>query len=412
MPMRSYVILGNGVAGINAAETIRALDPKGSIAMVAAEESLPYSRPMISMVLEGSATPEQLPIRSSDYYDKLNIEAFIGQRAVELDLTAGTVKTDHDVLVPYDKLLIATGADPRRIKAQGTELKNIFYMRTDADVRGMLHGLAGVKQALVLGGGLVGFKAAYGLMRRGVEVTMLIRSGHPLSMQVDAEAGAMIQRELEDNGLRVIVNIAAEVFEGNGAVQKAHLSDGSMQDCQMVVVGKGVMPAVDFIPRDRIEVDYGLRVDDHLQTAIPNIYAAGDVAESKDRLRGEPWVNAIWPVAVEQGKIAGANMVGRPVEYPGSMGRNVMRVMGLDVLSGGLASVEDGDGLWSLFRIEPRKRLYRKLVLRGGTLVGATMIGAIEQGGVLLSTIQRGEPLRVDPARLLEPSFNFATLLP
>lgn len=410
--MRSYVILGNGVAGLNATETIRVLDPEGSITMVAAEESLPYSRPMISMVLEGSATPEQLPIRSSDYYDKLGVEAFIGQRAVELDLAAGTVKTDRDALIPYDKLLIATGADPRRIKAQGAELKNIFYMRTDADVRGMLQGLAGVKKALVLGGGLVGFKAAYGLMRRGVEVTMLIRSGHPLSMQVDAEAGAMIQRELEDNGLRVIVDIAAEAFEGNGAVQKAYLSDGSMQDCQMVVVGKGVMPAVDFIPRDRIEVDYGIRVDDHLQTAIPNIYAAGDVAESKDRLRGEPWVNAIWPVAVEQGKIAGANMAGRPVEYPGSMGRNVMRVMGLDVLSGGLASVEDGDGLWSLSRIEPRKRLYRKLVLRGGTLVGATMIGAIEQGGVLLSTIQRGEPLRVDPERLLEPCFNFATLLP
>lgn len=410
--MRSYVILGNGVAGLNAAETIRALDPEGSITMVAAEESLPYSRPMISMVLEGSATPEQLPIRSSDYYDKLGIEAFTGQRAVELDLAAGAVKTDRDALIPYDKLLIATGADPRRIKAQGAELKNIFYMRTDADVRGMLQGLAGVKKALVLGGGLVGFKAAYGLMCRGVEVTMLIRSGHPLSMQVDAEAGAMIQRELEDNGLRVIVDIAAEAFEGNGAVQKAHLSDGSVQDCQMVVVGKGVIPAVDFIPRDRIEVDYGIRVDDHLQTAIPNVYAAGDVAESKDRLRGEPWVNAIWPVAVEQGKIAGANMAGRPVEYPGSMGRNVMRVMGLDVLSGGLASVEDGDGLWSLSRIEPRKRLYRKLVLRGGTLVGATMIGAVEQGGVLLSAIQRGEPLRVDPERLLEPCFNFATLLP
>ncbi len=410
--MRRYVILGNGVAGINAVETIRDQDPDGSIAMVAAEESLPYSRPMIAMVLEGTAKPEQLSIRSSDYYDKWSIEAFIGHRAIELDLEAGAVKTDRDALIPYDKLLISTGADPRRIKAPGADLENIFNMRTEADVRGMLQGLAGVKKAFILGGGLVGFKAAYGLMRRGVEVTMLIRSGHPLSMQVDSQAGAMIQKELEENGLRVMVNIAVEAFEGNGAVQKAHLSDGSVHDCQMVVVGKGVVPAVDFIPRDRIDVDYGIRVDDHMQTAIPNIYAAGDVAESTDRLRGEPWVNAIWPVAVEQGKVAGANMAGRPVEYPGSMGRNVMRVMGLDVLSGGLASAADGDGLWSLSRFEPHKRLYRKLVLRESTLVGATMIGAIEQGGVLLSLIQRGEPLRVDPERLLEPSFNYATLLP
>jgi nitrite reductase (NADH) large subunit len=412
MPMRRYVILGNGVAGINAAETIRGLDPDGTIAMVSAEESLPYSRPMIAMVLEGSATPEQLPIRSPGYYDELGIESFLGHRAVELDLAAELVKTDRGAEIPYDKLLIATGSDPRHIKAEGTELKNIFYMRTESDVRGMLHGLDGVNKALVLGGGLVGFKAAYGLMHRGVEVTMLIRSGHPLSMQVDAEAGALIQEELEKNGLKVMVNIAAEAFEGNGAVQKAHLSDGSVLDCQMVVVGKGVIPAVEFVPRDRIEVDYGIRVDDHLQTAIPNVYAAGDVAESKDRLRGEPWVNAIWPVAVEQGKIAGANMAGRSIAYPGSMGRNVMRVMGLDVLSGGLASVDDDGDLWSLSRFEPRKRMYRKLVLRGTTLVGATMIGAIEQGGVLLSLIQRGEPLRVEPEKLLEPSFNFATLLP
>lgn len=410
--MTNYLILGNGVAGINAAEAIRALDPDGAITIIAAEESPPYSRPMISMLLAGQVKPEQLPIRGPDYYDQMKITALIGQRAVELDPAAGVVTTDQGQQVPYDKLLIATGADPRPIKAEGASLGNIFYMRTRGDVQAMIDGLAGVSKALVLGGGLVGFKAAYGLMKRGVEVTMLIRSGHPLSMQLDARAGQMIQRELEDNGLEVRVDIEIEEFLGNGRVRKARLSDGSTQDCQMVVVGKGVLPAVGFLPREAIKVDLGIPVDEHLRTALDNVYAAGDVAEAADRVRGRPWVNAIWPVAVEQGRAAGANMAGRPVAYGGSMGRNVMRVMGLDVLTGGLATAPDGDGIHSYSRFDPRRRTYRRLVMREDRLVGATLVGNIEQGGVLLSLISRGAPLTVDPARLLEPSFNYATILP
>lgn len=410
--MPRYVIIGNGIAGVSAAETIRSLDPDSPLLMIAAEEFPPYSRPMISLVLEGAVTPDRLVIRPPDFYQRLGIEALVGHKVVELDPQAARLRTDRGESLAYDRLLIASGADPRPVEAPGSDLAGIFYMRTEAQVRGMLEMLPGVEQALVLGGGLVGFKAAYGLLHRGVKVTMLIRSPHPLAMQVDPRAGELIRRELEAHGLTVQVGVEVQEFWGDGRVQGARLSSGQKLDCQLVVVGKGVRPAVDFLPADRVQVENGILVDRHLRTSLEGVYAAGDVVQAQDLLRGRPWVNAIWPVAVEQGRVAGANLAGRPVAYRGSVGRNVMRIFGLDLMTAGLVNPpQDQDGYRVLAESDPRRGTYRRLVLREDRLVGMVLLGRIEQGGVLLSLIQRGLPLAVKPERLLEPSFNFASLL-
>ncbi|MFW5640016.1 MAG: NAD(P)/FAD-dependent oxidoreductase, partial [Thermodesulfobacteriota bacterium] len=279
-----YVIIGNGIAGIQAAEAIRQLDPKGALTMIGDETFPPYCRPMISRVLEGASRPADLPIRSDRFYEELNITPVLGQRAAGLDVENRRVLMNPDGKtlpnsIPFDKLLIASGADPRPIKAEGLHLKNIFFMRTQRDVSGMLKALEGVDHALVLGGGLVGFKAVYGLLHRGVKVTLLIKSGYPLSMQADEAAGQMILEGLAQKGLDVRVGIEVVAFEGRDRVDTAHLSDGSTLPCDMVIICKGVLPALDFIPRDRISVDLGLLVDEHLETSIPGIYAAGDAAE-------------------------------------------------------------------------------------------------------------------------------------
>lgn len=409
--MLQYVIIGNGIAGISAAETIRSLDPHGKIVIIADEQFPPYSRPMISMVLEGAIGPERLPIRTSNFYEDLGIEALVGRRVTSIDVDRRLVLTDAGQEIGYDRLLIASGASPRPIKAEGTDLTNISYLRTEAHVRAMVEALPVVKSALVLGGGLVGFKAAYGLLHRGIKVTMLIRSGYPLSMQLDTAAGGLVLEELRANGLEVKVGVEAVAFEGNGRVQAAHLQDGSTLSCQLVVVGKGVSPAVRFVPRDKIKVDLGIVVDQHLRTSADGVFAAGDVAQAMDLVRRETWVNAIWPVAVEHGRVAGANMAGRPVFLRGSIGRNVLRVFGLDVLSGGVVNPDPHDGHEIVSGLDPVRRLYRKLVLKDGCLVGMAMVGAIEQGGVILSLIQRQIPLTVDPEQLLDQSFNFGTLM-
>jgi nitrite reductase (NADH) large subunit len=409
--MTRHVIIGNGIAGVNAAESIRSLDGDSSITMIAREKFPPYSRPMISLMLEGAIGPEKLPVRSERFYEEMGIEPILGEAVTAIDLENRLVVTDKGSRVGFDRLLIATGADPRPIKAEGSDLGNISYMRTEEHVRRMLAVLPTVNHALVLGGGLVGFKAAHALLHHGIKVTMLIKAGYPLSMQLDPTSGKMVLDEMVSRGLDVRVGIEAVGFEGNGAVRQAHLSDGSRLSCEMVVVGKGVLPANSFVPREKMAVDLGIVVNENLQTSVSDVYAAGDVAEAFDVTHGKPWVNAIWPVAVEQGRIAGMNMAGRKVSYGGSMGRNVIRVFGVDVLTGGVVNPLDRDSYTIMEASDPRNKTYRRLVLKGDALVGLAMVGHIEQGGVILSMIQRRQPLAVAPETLLERSFNYGRLL-
>ena len=405
-----YLILGNGVAGVTAAETIRQFDPAGDITMIGDESFPPYSRPMISLLLEGSISSDKLPIRSSGFYDEFKIQPVLGHRVTGIDIANRTVTTGR-ATYGFDKLLIATGADPRPVKTDGLTLGNISYMRTQAHVRTMLEGLDGARRALVLGGGLVGFKAAYGLLRRGLDVTMLIRSGYPLSMQVDREAGMMIRDELVRHGLDVRVDLEALAFEGNGTVEAALLSDGSRLPCEMVVIGKGVLPALSFVPHDRIKIDLGIVVDAHMETSVSGIFAAGDVAEYVDIARNTPWVNAIWPEAVSQGRIAGTNMAGRRVAYRGSLSRNVIRIFDMDIMAGGVVNPPPDALYKTTVYKNPQRKIYRKLVFQGDALVGMVMVNDIEQGGVLLSTIQSRTPLTIPREALIDLGLNYGRLL-
>ena len=407
-----YVIIGNGIAGVCAAEAIREAAPDGELVMVADEAFPPYSRPMISHVLDGSQPHAKLPIRSERFYDSLKITPVLGQRAAGIDVPAQQVLLADGTPVDFDRLLIAAGADPRPLKAEGLDLGNIFYMRTQEHAKQQVAALDGARRAVVLGGGLVGFKAAYGLLRRGLNVTMLITSGYPLSMQVDPVAGGMIQDELVRHGLTVAVGVSVVGFEGGDTVQAAVTDAGTRLPCDLVIIGKGVLPVRDFIPQEAIDVDLGVLVDERLQTSSRHIYAAGDVAEMVDIARGCPWVNALWPEAAAQGRVAGLNMAGSPVAYPGSLSRNVMRVFDLDVLTVGNANPQDEEQYKIMQTGGPGQGHYRRLVLKDDILVGAVMINRIEQGGVLRALIENRIPIRLPPERLLASGFNFGQLFP
>lgn len=406
-----HLIIGNGIAGINAAQAIRDLDAEAEIVMVSDERFPPYSRPMISQVLDGSQPHEKLPLHSEDIYKTLDITPVLGARATALDVDNRSVRLADDTQIDFDRLLIASGADARKLKAGGMDLENIFYMRTEAHVRRQLAGITGARQGLVLGGGLVGFKAAYGLLKRGLKVTMLITSGYPLSMQVDEVAGRMIMSELLAHGLTVKVGVSVTGFEGNGRVARAVLDNGDQLPCDLVIIGKGVRPSLDFIPKDRIDVDLGIVVDDFLQSSVPGIYAAGDAAESIDIARQVRWVNAIWPEAAAQGRVAGQNMAGRRVRYPGSLSRNVMRVYGLDVMTVGYANPGKDEGVRQVSTGGENQGYYRSLIFREEILVGAVLINGIEQGGVLRALIENRTPVRVPEKILMSPNFNFSKLL-
>ena len=407
-----HVICGNGIAGVSAAEAIRYLDPSAQITFISKEPHLPYSRPMISLVLAGLARNSEIFIRNQNFYENLGAKVLSGDEAASIDLQTKTVFTKSGAQISYDRLLIATGADPRPIKAQGTDLAGIHFMRNRDQVAGLLQNIATCKKALVLGGGLVGFKAAYGLMLRGIAVHMLIGSGHPLSMQLDETAGEIVLKKLLEKGLTVSLGAFVEAFSGEkGWVKTAHLKDGSSLDCDLVVIGKGVSPALDFARKSGLETDLGLLVDRFLETNSPGVYAAGDVAQAWDLVHRSTWVNAIWPVAAEQGRLAGMNMAGRKTAYAGGMGRNVMRVFDLDVMTGGMVNPPTDPGFQVISRLGYDQTSYARLVLKENRLVGMALVGDVEQGGVLLSLIKNQADLPMDPADLLEPGFNYGSLI-
>ncbi|MCK8601385.1 NAD(P)/FAD-dependent oxidoreductase [Desulfoferrobacter suflitae] len=406
-----HVIIGNGIAGISAAEMIRQMDADASMTLIGDESFPPYCRPMISMVLEGSVGYDRLPVRGADFYDRMRIQPILGNRVTALDVDNRTVSVQGEHNISYDKLLIATGADPRPIKANNLHLKNIFFMRTAEHVRAMLEAVPSARRALVLGGGLVGFKAAYGLLHRGIPVTMLIRSGYPLALQVDPRAGQMIQDELVARGLDVRVEVHVIGFDGNSRVRRAFLSDGTELDCDMVVIGKGVTPALSFVPKNIIQVDLGILVNRHLETSVPGIYAAGDVAELIDLARNTRWVNAIWPEAVAQGRVAGMNMVGRKVAYKGSLSRNVIRIFGLDVMTAGIVNAPHDGPYEVIARDDPLRKNYRKLVFLEDRLVGMTLVNHIQQGGMLIAMMQSGRPVNISREKILSASFNYRQLI-
>ncbi len=406
-----YVIAGNGIAGISAAEVIRQLDPDGNITIIGDETVLPYSRPMISMVLEGAIPFERLPIRSSGFYDDLRIHTILGKRISGIEPDHRRVLLPHQDAIEFDRLLIATGADARPVAAQGNAPGNIFCMRTESHVRQITEVLPYIQKPLVLGGGLVGFKAAYGLLKRGFKPTMLISSAYPLSMQVDETAGKIILDKLLHHGLNVRVGVSVMAFEGRTTVEGALLSDGSSLPCDLTIVGKGVQPALDFVPPDSLAIDAGILVNDAMETSQPGIFAAGDAAQCRDITRNVPWVNAIWPEAAMQGRIAGANMAGRKVLHSGSLGRNVMRIFDLDLLTLGLADPAPDSRCRILTSHDRRNKTYRKLVFREEKLVGAILLNHIEQGGILSALIRNETPITIPEKKLLEPTFNFRQLM-
>lgn len=407
-----YVIIGNGIAGVEAAEALRTLDRDSSLTMVSVEPHPPYCRPMISLVLAGTARFEDLPIKGADFYDRLAIDMVEGEAVTAVSAAGREVVTSSGRRIPFDRLLIATGSHPRGIDAVGVELAGVFFLRTWDHAQRIVEALSATTRALVVGGGLVGFKAAHALLSRGVPVTMAITSSHPLAMQVDAEAGRLILDQLEARGLDVRLGVDVTAFDGDGTgrLRQAVLSDGTRVDCDVAVIGKGVVPTMGFVPPE-IETHAAIRVDQYQETTAPGIFAAGDCAEGIDVARGKPWVNAIWPVAVEQGRIAGWNMAGRKVANPGGLSRNVIRIFDLDVMTAGIVNPDptEAKDLRVLAASSRRLGLYRKLVLRDEVPVGMALVNCIDEGGVVMRLIHERRPMSVEQTeRFLEGRFTAA----
>ncbi len=361
-----YIIIGNSAAGVGGCEGIRSVDKEGSLAIVSDEIMPAYSRCLITHFIAGDIDAEKLLFRPRGYYSKMNAEAIFGAKVIKIVPAERTLNLSDGSVLGYRKLLLATGASAARYDIPGHDLKGVHVLRTFLDAKAISEEISAGNRAIILGGGLVGMKAADALHARGVDVMVVISSPQVMSQTMDREGAEMIRRHLEKNGIKIRTNTNATEIIGSDRVKGIRTQEGEVLDCDLLIMAKGVTPNIDLAKGCGINVDYGIIVDDQMLTSDPDIYAAGDVAEAKDLISGGNFVHAIWPNAIDQGKIAGQAMAGKRVKYLGGIGMNSADFFGLPAISVGQCRPRDPAGFEFLTRKDPDRDVYCKIVLKDG----------------------------------------------
>lgn len=404
-----YVIIGGSAAGINACESIRSKDSKSKVTLISDEEYALYSRCLLTYYISGAIDEGKLKFKPEGFFKDLHIDALLGVRAESLDIGHKKVALSNGKKVSFDKLLIATGSRPQFPSINGIDKKGAFGIRTIKDARGVLSILDKARNLCVLGGGLVGLRAAYALKKRGLDVKVIVKSRQILSQMLDERAASIIEEAISKNGIQVLKGLEATEILGKDCVSGIKLDNGETLECQIVVVGKGVEANIDIAKDAGIKTEWGISADSYLMTDKEAIFAAGDCAQTMDIAQGISSTVAIWPAACQQGRIAGLNMSGEKVIYDGSLGMNSIEFFGVPAISIGISRIKK-EGYEEIYRLEPG--IYRKIVLKDGRIVGATFVNDVDKAGVVGNLIKRKIDVSKIKDVLLEKDFDFAKVLP
>ncbi|MCX5697676.1 MAG: FAD-dependent oxidoreductase [Candidatus Omnitrophica bacterium] len=409
--VKQFIIIGNSAAGIAAVEAIRKRDKASKITVISDEEYSAYCRCLITAYLSGEIKEEQVFFRPQDFYKANNIELLLNKKVARVDPKKNRIVLEDKAQLGYDALMIATGARPKFPELKGIKRTGVFGFRTLKDAQNISGLLPVTKTVCVLGGGLIGLKAAYALKKRNIDVKVIIKSRQVLSQLLDSEAAGFVQQRLESHGIEVLLGQDAAEIIGEGDIKAVKLDSGKAIGCSMVIVGKGVSPNIELIKETQVQSNEGIIANNLLQTSVPNIFTGGDSCESFDITLGEHTINALWPVAVEQGKIAGANMAGDSLNYEGSVGMNSVEFFGLPIVSLGIYKIKEGNAAVEELKLNDAKRnLYKKLILENNILVGAILVGDIKNSGVFLRLIRERVDVSPFKSELLGENFGYPTI--
>ncbi len=381
-----YIIIGAGPAGVIAAETLRKCDPSGAITLIGAEAEPPYSRMAIPYLLAENVGEEGTHLRhGDDHYGGLNITVR-QERVSKVSPSDGSITLEGGDSLKYGRLLIATGARATRPPVPGMDLDGIESCWTLADSRRIAAAAKSGSKVVLLGAGFIGCIVLEALAERGVELTVIEMEDRMLPRMMDETGGDMIKRWCESKGVAVMTGAKVTGIEAAGGGYTLALDGGGSVDADLVVCATGVTPNLDLLDGSGVETDVGILVDDHLETNVAGIYAAGDVAQGPDFSSGEKQVHAIQPTAATHGRIAALNMAGQVTHYEGSLAMNVLNTLGLVSSSYGLWNGVDG-GDRAVVSDEGGFK-YLRLEFDGDVIVGALALGLTQHVGVLRGLIQ------------------------
>ena len=316
MSEQTFIIVGASLAGAKAAEELRGRGFDGRVVLIGAEPERPYERPPLTKdYLRGESPREKAYVHDTDFYAAHEIELLTGTTVATLDPGASRITLADGRELGFDRLLLTTGAEPRRIAVPGADLAGVHYLRSLADCDQLRDRIDAGGHAVVVGAGWIGSEFAASARQRGLEVTVIDPLELPNERIFGPEIGAFYRDVHAQQGVELLLGDGVESFEGDGAVARVRTAGGRSVDCDFVVVGIGVVPRVELAEEAGLEVDNGVVVDERLQSPVPNVFAAGDIARALHPFYGEGIRVEHWANALNQGPAAARAMLGEPVSF-------------------------------------------------------------------------------------------------
>jgi nitrite reductase (NADH) large subunit len=362
------VIIGNGMAAARLVDELaKCALGRYAIAVIGDEPRLAYNRVLLSSVLAGEATSAEIELKPASWWRDRGVTLKYGARAVSVDLAAREVTTSTGKRVGFSKLVFATGSSALRLPVPGGDLAGVHVFRDSQDVD-LLIALAGQKKrVVVVGGGLLGLEAAYGLAKAGADVTLIHLMDRLMERQLDGPAAELLKTLVERKGVKIVLNANTACIHGANAVERVELADGRMLDADAVIFAAGIRPNVALAGEAGIAVNRGIIVDDRMATSAEGVFALGECAEHRGTCYGlvEP--------AYEQARVLAQSLAGKTAAYAGSILSTNLKVSGVGVFSAGDFMAADGSE--TLLLSDVRRGTYKKLVIAKGQLTGAVLVG-------------------------------------
>ena len=383
------------MAGVACVEHILKYDPQFEITIFGDETYANYNRILLSSVLAGEKSSEDITINALDWYQRHGIRLRLGVRVTDLDACAKTVTGSDLTITPYDTLLIATGSNAWMPPIEGLDKEGVLQFRTLDDTRGLLERSGPGVKAVVIGGGLLGLEAARGLQVQGCDVTVVHLMSTLMERQLDADAGNYLCGTMEDLGMKVLLNRTTTAVLGQEHVEGVALSDDTCIEADLVVVAAGIRPNVELAYKAGLYVNRGIVVNDHMETSDPDIFAVGECVEHRGVCYG-----LVAPL-IEQAKVLAATITGnKGPEYTGTVTASKLKIMGVDVFSAGDWSGQDAEPV----RFEDRALgIYKKLTVRDGKLAGVILVGDTSDSHRYMEWLRTGQDLMPQRRHLLFP---------
>jgi NAD(P)H-nitrite reductase large subunit len=379
--MTRHLIIGGGPAAINAMETIRDFDRgESSITLVSDEPA--YSRMVLPYYLADQIPEKQIYTADDAYYASMKVDRRIGTRVQNVDPQAKSATLQDGQSLMFDDLLIATGSSAVIPPIPGADLPGVYPLWTLAHTEAILRMTQGKPkpEVVFIGAGFIGFIVLNAMSKRGWNLHVVEIADHVLPRMLDGESARLVESWLEHRGVALHLGTTVQgITESNGRKRIA-LANGQQIEVDLVIVATGIRPNTDLVSGSGIQIDQGILVNDRMQSNLPFVYAAGDVAQGLDLLGDEPAVHAIQPTAVDHGRIAGANMAGQEIHYPGSLLMNILDACGLQCASFGRWSEA---GAETMTICNPLRPVYRQLLWTGDEITGAIFVGPANDLGML-----------------------------